>query len=478
MITLRMGLAFTSTTLLVLLLILGLSKGQMEEEEKLKGVTPPPKNCLCELQNLGAAFPRQEFQIVHSFSSNCTQTLTKQEFIEVDSLLASLYYRLQNLEKDVKDFEADFDTGLYSVISLRIIEIELTEISSLLLKLNQTSHNKKALLDNLTAQMQTMADKLEEIEQFDRMHVVQRQQESKRIKRSLKECEAELEATPAPVTTPAPGNCPFGRLLNITGPNSFMVTQYSTSYPYGAWGMDPKPAPGKEDRHWLVILTSSNVYGNYIRMYNSHSDLVAAKQVEDITVTSSATTTNSIMGPGSVIYNNAYYYNCYSSSRVCRFDLTYKNISTIELPGAGSSNTFPYCQPSSCFLYTDIDLATDESGLWVIYTSKAKFGNVILSRLDANNLTLLQTWYTSLQKKIITNAFMACGVLYATRFIDSSYDEVFYSFDTTTGVERSTLAFPFKKMSTNIQHLNYNPRNHKLYVYNDAYILTYQAVFG
>ncbi|MGH0182129.1 UNVERIFIED_CONTAM: hypothetical protein FKN15_013772 [Acipenser sinensis] len=323
-----------------------------------------------------------------------------------------------------------------------------------------------------------MADKLEEIEQFDRMHVVQRQQESKRIKRSLKECEAELEATPAPVTTPAPGNCPFGRLLNITGPNSFMVTQYSTSYPYGAWGMDPKPAPGKEDRHWLVILTSSNVYGNYIRMYNSHSDLVAAKQVEDITVTSSATTTNSIMGPGSVIYNNAYYYNCYSSSRVCRFDLTYKNISTIELPGAGSSNTFPYCQPSSCFLYTDIDLATDESGLWVIYTSKAKFGNVILSRLDANNLTLLQTWYTSLQKKIITNAFMACGVLYATRFIDSSYDEVFYSFDTTTGVERSTLAFPFKKMSTNIQHLNYNPRNHKLYVYNDAYILTYQAVFG
>ncbi|KAK6477229.1 olfactomedin-4-like [Huso huso] len=478
MINPRMGLAFTSTTLLVLLLVLGRSKGQMEEEEKLKGVTPPSKRCLCELQNLGAAFPWQEFQIVHSFSSNCTQTFSKQEFIEVDSLLASLYYRLQNLEKDVKDFEADFDTGLYSVISLRIIEIELTEISSLLLKLNQTSHNKKALLDNLTPQMQTMADKLEEIKQFDRMHVVKRQQESKRLKRSLKECEVKLEATPAPVTTPAPGNCPFGRLLNITGPNSFMVTQYSTSYPYGAWGMDPKPAPGKEDRHWLVILTSSNVFGNYIRMYNSHSDLVAAKQVEDITVTSSTTITNSIMGPGSVIYNNAYYYNCYSSSLVCRFDLTYKNISTMELPGAGSSNSFPYCQPSSCFLYTDIDLATDESGLWVIYTSKAKFGNVILSRLDANNLTLLQTWYTSLQKKIITNAFMACGVLYATRFIDSSYDEVFYSFDTTTGVERSNLAFPFKKMSTNIQHLNYNPRNRMLYVYNDAYILSYQAVFG
>ncbi|XP_041077241.1 uncharacterized protein LOC121296103 isoform X3 [Polyodon spathula] len=330
MITLRMGLPFTSTTLLLLLLILGLSKGQMEEEEKLKDVTPPLKRCICELQNLGATFPWQEFQTARSFSSNCTQTLTKQEFIKVDSLLGSLYYRLQNLEKDVKNFEAEFDTGLYSVISLRIIEIELTEILNLLLKLNQTSHNKKAFQDNLAAQMQTMADKIKAIEQFDRMHVVKRQQESKRLKRSLNECEAELKATPAPVTTPVP----------------------------------------------------------------------------------------------------------------------------------------------------DIDLTTDESGLWVIYTSQAKFGNIILSRLDAGNLTLLQTWYTSLQKKIITNAFMACGVLYATRFIDSSYDEVFYSFDTITGVERSTLAIPFKKISTNIQHLNYNPRNRMLYVYNDAYILSYQAVFG
>ncbi len=32
-------------------------------------------------------------------------------------------------------------------------------------------------------------------------------------------------------------------------------------------------------------------------------------------------------------------------------------------------------------------------------------------------------------------------------------------------------------MQTNIEFLNYDPRDHLLYVYSDAYILTYEIVF-
>ncbi|MBN3298201.1 OLFM4 protein, partial [Amia calva] len=258
-----------------------------------------------------------------------------------------------------------------------------------------------------------------------------------------------------------------------------METEYGTSYPYGSWGMDPKPAPGKEGWYWLVVLTSSNVYANYIRTYSSHSALIVSKNAGDVTITASNPTTNSLIGPGSVMYDNALYYNCYNYPKVCRFDMTTKSIHSVELPGAGYNNKFPYCHLTSCYTYTDIDLSTDESGLWVVYASEANFGNVVLSRLNASiTLNILQTWNTSLFKKAISNTFMACGVLYATRYVDKDIEEIFYALDTTTGMERGNLSIRFRKVSGIVQYLNYNPRDHLLYVYNDAYILTYQSVFG
>ncbi|MBN3298199.1 OLFM4 protein, partial [Amia calva] len=258
-----------------------------------------------------------------------------------------------------------------------------------------------------------------------------------------------------------------------------MTTVYGTSYPYGSWGMDPKPAPGKEGWYWLVALTNSNIYANYIRTYSSQSALIASQSAGDVIITSSNPTTNSLIGPGSVMYDNALYYNCYNYPKVCRFDMTTKSIHSVELPGAGYNNKFPYCHLTSCYTYTDIDLLTDESGLWVVYASEANFGNVVLSRLNASiTLNILQTWNTSLFKKAISNTFMACGVLYATRYVDKDIEEIFYALDTTTGMERGNLSIRFRKVSGIVQYLNYNPRDHLLYVYNDAYILTYQAVFG
>jgi len=72
---------------------------------------------------------------------------------------------------------------------------------------------------------------------------------------------------------------------------------------------------------------------------------------------------------------------------------------------------------------------------------------------------------------------MVCGVLYATRYLDQETEEIFYSYDTKTKEERFDLKINIKKMQTNIQFLNYDPRDHLLYVYSDAYILTYELIF-
>lgn len=70
------------------------------------------------------------------------------------------------------------------------------------------------------------------------------------------------------------GICPHGAFINITGPRVYTGGEYPGSYKYGAWGRDPKPEKGKESWYWLVMLTSSNAYAHYVRLYSTLSSLI------------------------------------------------------------------------------------------------------------------------------------------------------------------------------------------------------------
>lgn len=138
-----------------------------------------------------------------------------------------------------------------------------------------------------------------------------------------------------------------------------------------------------------------------------------------------------------------------------------------------------FCHLDECYPFTDLDLATDESGVWVIYTTNQDFGNLVLAKLeDDEQLRLNQTWRTSVYKQGITNTFMVCGVLYATRYVDKEAEEIFYSFDTTTGVERFNLGIFIKKMYPNILSLNYSPVDQMLHAYCDSYMVSYKVLFS
>lgn len=137
-----------------------------------------------------------------------------------------------------------------------------------------------------------------------------------------------------------------------------------------------------------------------------------------------------------------------------------------------------FCRLDECYPFTDLDLATDESGVWVTYTTTQDFGNLVLSKVEEGEpLTLGQTWHTSVYKQGLTNTFMTCGVLYATRYVSKDVEEIFYSLDTTTGVERFNIGIFIQKMSPNIYALNYSPVDQMLHAYCDSYMVSYKVLF-
>ncbi|KAK7117419.1 hypothetical protein R3I94_022858 [Phoxinus phoxinus] len=436
------------------------------------------KDCVCDLKNSDPAFPEKKLKNVETTALQCIGTITSEKMTDLDRLVLGLQHRIKQLEGNVIVLEKEDDRNLYGAVSLRIIELEIAEIQDLLDKLNRTTQNYQHLSVQTAAQLEDMKDAMVDLEKFDNMQVIKTNRENQRFKRNLEQCKEELSATAAPPTVP-PARCGLGRAVSVAGPRTYSLTVYGTSYTFGAWGRDAKPAPGDENKYWLVVLSSSNVYGHFVRQYGTLSTLLLGIGPTDTYISSSNPTTNTIQGPNMVMYGNALYYNCYNTYSVCQFNMTTRSVSTVALPNdAGYNNKFPFAHLGATYTYTDMDFATDELGVYVIYATTSNFGNVIISKVETSNPPVFnQTWSTSLHKKTVTNTFMVCGVLYATRYLDKETEEIFYSYDTKTKEERFDLKINIKKMQTNIQFLNYDPRDHLLYVYSDAYILTYELIF-
>ncbi|XP_026059057.1 olfactomedin-4-like [Carassius auratus] len=436
------------------------------------------KHCVCELQNADPAFPENKLNNVEFSAIQCSRNITSEKITEIDRLMLGLQHRIRQLLDNVSMLEKEDNGNLYAAVSLRIIELELAEIQELMDKLNRTTNDYQQQGLQTAAKFHDMTETMAELEKFDNLQIIAKERENEIIKRDLERCNEELNGTSQPPTL-SPGHCGLGRMVNVSGPKTYSLTEFGTSYPYGAWGRDANPTPGNENKYWLVVLTSSNVYGNFIRQYNSLSTIILGIESTDTYISSSNPTTNTIQGSNMVMYANALYYNCYYTYSVCQFNLTTQSVSTVALPSdTGYNNKFPFGHLDNTYSYTDMDFTTDESGVYVIYATTSNFGNVVISKVETSNPPVFgQTWSTSLHKKSVTNTFMVCGVLYATRYLDKETEQIFYSYDTKTNIERYDLEFNITKRQTNIQFLNYDSRDHLLYVYSDAYIVSYEIVF-
>ncbi|TWW76122.1 olfactomedin-4-like [Takifugu flavidus] len=434
--------------------------------------------CTCVLKNSQKAFPHGELSRIEDEASKCIGDVSPQKALHLQSLLVGLEQRLPQLEDNMSLLEKEDDGDLYGVISLQLLENELLEIQQLLHRLNSTILGQQRLSNDTAKQLKDLRAEMQNLETFDTMQVVKRQEENKRLKKHLQECTNGFYPTVQP--TPAHGYCPHGEFVNISSVRVYTPGEYPGSHKYGAWGRDPKPEPGKESWYWLVMLTSGNKYSNYVRRYSSLSSLIiGVSKPGNVLINSANPTTNTIQGPNVVMYGEALYYNCYNQPAICQFNLTSKSVSKVQLPeGTRFNSKSNFCHLDDCYPFTDLDLVTDESGVWVVYTTSGNFGNLVLSKVEKGDPPKLSsTWQTSVYKQAVTNTFMVCGVLYATRYINKDMEEIFYSFDTTTGKERFNIGIVINKMSPNIYSLNYSPVDQMLHAYCDSNMVSYEVIF-
>ncbi|KAJ8247447.1 hypothetical protein GJAV_G00246490 [Gymnothorax javanicus] len=459
-----MSLMMQSLSLLPLVLLLQL----FTEGEGTQQVTGQwnADACVCAVNATQWDFPAQKFEGVSQQVQSCKNVLEDmhRQVLQTKGKLPKIDATVSNITERLRKFEYLKTSGLHQSLNLRQLSQELDKLES---DINSTHRsNPSAKTSSLTQEVSKVRMEVTDMQGKNKFNLEAVRENLRSLRNILETCR-----TIQPAFT---SSCSQRLMRNVSSPMVTKLSPYGKSYPSGSWGRDTNSE--SPETYWVQPLVNSNKYGNVVRRYLSYEDFMGSRNHQDVPVAPSHTATNAIQGPGSLLYGEAFFYQCYSVGEMCRYDL--KTHATVRrvLPGVGFNNDFPYCY-YSCRDWTDVDFSADEMGLWVIYGTKKSHGNMVLSLLDAESLNITHTWTTRLFKKSVTNAFMVCGVLYATRYDDRYHEEVFYAFDTSTGREDNTLALPLEKVGDGVSNLHYNPVDHRLYMYNDNYLLAYEAFF-
>ncbi|XP_046690264.1 adhesion G protein-coupled receptor L1 isoform X1 [Silurus meridionalis] len=258
--------------------------------------------------------------------------------------------------------------------------------------------------------------------------------------------------------------CP-GTLLRIQAASS----QQEAGHQSGAWCKDPLQSG---DRLYVMPWTpyrTDNLYE-----YASWDDFTQNR------LTTTYKLPNRVDGTGFVVYDGAVFYNKERTRNIVKYDLrTRIKSGEAIIANANYHDTSPYRWGGK----SDIDLAVDENGLWVIYATESNNGRLVVSQVNPYTLRFEGTWETSFDKRLASNAFMACGVLYAVRSVyqdddsEAGGDLVLYAYNTNRNQEEPVhIIFPNPYQY--ISSIDYNPRDNQLYVWNNYNVLRYPLEFG
>ncbi|KAK3516453.1 hypothetical protein QTP70_014357 [Hemibagrus guttatus] len=189
------------------------------------------------------------------------------------------------------------------------------------------------------------------------------------------------------------------------------------------------------------------------------------------------------LGTGHAVYNGAFFFNRAFSRDIIKYDLRQRRVAawTMLHDAALESDEVSSWRWRG---HSDVELAIDESGLWVIYAALDDEGFLqevmVLSRLNPVDLTTQRetTWRTGLRRERYGNCFIVCGVLYATEHPgEQQENDLIYAFDTHTNTQM-TPRLPFGNNSTYIAQIDYNPKERALYTWNNGHQITYDVVFA
>ncbi|XP_070763901.1 olfactomedin-like [Enoplosus armatus] len=460
--------------LLLLLLLLPTGGGQAQR------VSGQRRNgsCACAVDSNLWSFPAVKYEAVLQQVQSCEGALSSlQEQVKLSSQrLPQIQDLVENVTARLEPHQYLHDRGLYTALSLRLVGQELGELETDIGALHGRLNN--AQTQKLSTEVGRLRTDVDRMQMSDTINMKTVKEKLRYLKNSAESCKS--------IPKDFRGQdryCLKGLITNISDPVMTKVCPHGQSYISGSWGQQAqRDSAGQRNSYWVQTLLGSHIWGNTLRVYRTYEDFMAAANHKDFTFAPSYSHVDSVEGPSAVLYGEALYYHCYRSADVCRYDLNSNTVKRVTLPGTGVgfNNKFPYCY-YDCRPNSDVDVEADETGLWALYATVGNHGNLVASRLVWDNktetLNVSQTWETRMFKKAVSNAFMVCGVLYATRYVDEYHEEVFYAFDTATGREDNSLALPLEKVAKGVASLSYNPTNRQLYMYNDGYLLAYKATF-
>ncbi|XP_009460831.1 PREDICTED: myocilin [Nipponia nippon] len=241
----------------------------------------------------------------------------------------------------------------------------------------------------------------------------------------------------------------FGRAESITGK-------------YGVWMKDPEPvSPFTRETTWRV-----DAVGTEVRQLYQYE---AAEQLAQGYPAKVHILPRPLESTGAVVYRGGLFFQPRRSPAVARYDLRGEAITAEkEIPGAGYHGQYPYSWGG----YTDIDLAVDETGLWVIYSTEKARGAIVLSKLDPETLEIQRTWETNIRKRGVANSFVICGTLYTVSSYSAPNATINFAYDTASGTRRA-LSIPFENRFRYLSMVDYNPAERQLFAWDSFNMVTY-----
>ncbi|XP_077462281.1 adhesion G protein-coupled receptor L3 isoform X6 [Stigmatopora argus] len=244
---------------------------------------------------------------------------------------------------------------------------------------------------------------------------------------------------------------------------------FESDHQSGAWCKDPLQASDK-----IYYMPWTPYRTDTLTEYSSKEDFIAGRP------TTTYKLPHRVDGTGFVVYDGALFFNKERTRNIVKFDLrTRIKSGEAIIANANYHDTSPYRWGGK----SDIDLAVDENGLWVIYATEQNNGRVVVSQLNPYTLRIEGSWDTSYDKRSASNAFMICGVLYVVKTVyedddnEGTGNKIDYMYNTDKNKE-TILNIPFPNSYQYIAAVDYNPRDNLLYVWNNYHVVKYSLDFG
>ncbi|KAJ8416449.1 hypothetical protein AAFF_G00357370 [Aldrovandia affinis] len=244
---------------------------------------------------------------------------------------------------------------------------------------------------------------------------------------------------------------------------------FESDHQSGAWCKDPLQASDK-----IYYMPWTPYRTDTLTEYSSKEDFIAGRP------TTTYKLPHRVDGTGFVVYDGALFFNKERTRNIVKFDLrTRIKSGEAIIASANYHDTSPYRWGGK----SDIDLAVDENGLWVIYATEQNNGKMVISQLNPYTLRVEGTWDTAYDKRSASNAFMICGILYVVKSVyedddnEATGNKIDYIYNTDLSKD-GYLDIPFPNSYQYIAAVDYNPRDNLLYVWNNYHVVKYSLDFG